>query len=138
MIMPMLIVDDIEASMKFYIEKLNFTDGGTLDFEDGRLMMGFLNLGSNLLMLGISEEVKSPKGNGVDFYIGVDDDIDIDIYFNQVKANGAPIEGDIKTEFWGDRTFTVKDPDGYKMILCKTVKQVSMDEAQNIINTQPV
>lgn len=138
MIMPMLIVDDIEASMKFYIEKLDFKNGGTMEFADGRLMMGFVNLGSNSLMFGVSDEVKSPKGNGVEFYIGVDDDTDIDSYFAQVKSNGASVEGDIKTEFWGDRTFALKDLDGYKLLFFKTVKQVSLEEAQDIINTQPV
>ncbi len=136
MIMPLLAVDNIQASMDFYTQKLGFTNGGTMDFADGRLMMGFLNLGSNSLMLGIDEDVTTPKGKGVDIYLGLDDDTDIDTYYDQVKSNGTALATELKTEFWGDRTFNIKDPDGYSIVFFKTVKQVSMDEAQAIINTQ--
>jgi uncharacterized glyoxalase superfamily protein PhnB len=30
-----------------------------------------------------------------------------------------------KTEFWGDRTFTVKDPDGYALTFSEQVDDVS-------------
>ncbi|MBV6437010.1 MAG: hypothetical protein WA009_11055 [Phototrophicaceae bacterium] len=43
-------------------------------------------------------------------------------------AKGVKLEQDIKTEYWGDRGFTVRDIDGYTLNIYKTVKQMTMDE----------
>ncbi|KXK52841.1 MAG: hypothetical protein H3C32_00075 [Anaerolineae bacterium] len=45
-----------------------------------------------------------------------------------VIAKGVKLEQDIKTEYWGDRGFTVRDIDGYTLNIYKTVKQMTMDE----------
>jgi hypothetical protein len=33
----------------------------------------------------------------------------------------------IKDEYWGDRVFSLRDPTGYMLTMCKTVKQMSME-----------
>lgn len=63
---------------------------------------------------------RAPKlGAGVSFYIDVGDD-DLDAYHGRVVARGANVTAPPTDQPWGDRTFTVRDPDGYQLTFART------------------
>ena len=69
-------------------------------------------------------------GVGVILYFDLGEH-DIDRYFQEVKKAGAKFVEEIKDQFWGDRNFTVEDPDGYILTFSKHVKDVDFSEMQH-------
>lgn len=126
MIMPVLNVQNVDASIAFYVEKLGFEKSMSLDGPDGKTAWAMVNLGDS--MFGLSRADSAIGGEGVMFMVYIPEKADIDEYYEEVQGKGAVLEGEIKTEYWGDRTFTLKDPDGYMLSLCKTVQQVDVAE----------
>jgi uncharacterized glyoxalase superfamily protein PhnB len=68
---------------------------------------------------------KNRLGVGVEFYIGMNGSKKLDEFFTEVKARGVTVINEPKTEFWGDRIFTVKDPDGYALTFSEHVNDVT-------------
>ena len=49
----------------------------------------------------------------------------LDAFFTEVKAKGITVINEPKTELWGDRIFTVKDPDGYALTFSEHLNDVT-------------
>ncbi len=128
MIMPILGVKDIEASIAFYRDNLGFNLGVTMPGADGKTNFAIVDLGGKV-MIGLSlDHQTAQRGNGVVFMAYVPDEQNIDSYYDDVQKRGTAITTPIKTEYWGDRVFELKDPDGYLLSFCKTVKQMTPEE----------
>jgi catechol 2,3-dioxygenase-like lactoylglutathione lyase family enzyme len=56
------------------------------------------------------------KGDGVFLYFSVDD---VDETYKEVLALGLQPASEPQDMSWGNREFTVRDPDGYKVVLFK-------------------
>lgn len=130
MIYPVLAVKDVDASVKFYTEKLGFKLDFNLAGPDGRNSTAAVSLGEgNALMLSI-DKVLEHRGQGVVLMIYLADDKDLDVYYKDVQAKGVTIAQPIKDEYWGDRIFSLTDLDGYYLSFAKTVKQLSVEDIQ--------
>ena len=134
-ISPVLTVRDVDASIAFYKEVLGFPDGDVLRMPNGTPVHGMVRWGS--VAIDLSPEAMSPpvgdnRGDGVTLYVYVD--ADVDGYFQKVVGNGAEVVEDLKTQHWGDRTFTIADPDGYKLMFAQTVRQVSIEDMQKAMS----
>gem|GEM_PF-4322195 len=68
---------------------------------------------------------KNKLGVGVEFYIGMNRSKKLDAFFTEVKAKGITVINEPKTELWGDRIFTVKDPDGYALTFSEHLNDVT-------------
>lgn len=132
MLSPTLLVEDIAKSLNFYTETLGFEEVGKMPGPDGQLVYASVKWKDANIMFGeaswLSEEARPYRGTGVDFYILGDKEDDLDQYYKSLKERGVKIVKDIADQFWGDRTFSVKDPDGYQLTFAKTVRQVSEEE----------
>jgi len=138
MISPILNVKDIDASVMFYTDKLGFAHAFSLPGPDGKNAFAFVNLGSDV-NLGLNQDATTAHpGDGVDFMIYLPEDTDIDQTFSEIQGRGVAIEAEIKTHYWGDRTFSVRDPDGYRLTFAKTVEQVDMNEAAAVMRGDKV
>lgn|SRR5574341_427198 len=134
-VFPVLSVKDYDASLKFYTEKLGFTNDFTAA-PDGIHKFGIFRMGQTTsLMLGMDSEPLKRPGEGV-VLMFYPEDFDIDAYYEQVKSRGVAITDEIKTEYWGDRVFSIKDPDGYQLSFAKTIEQVSIDQAMERLKAQ--
>jgi PhnB protein len=127
MIMPILAVKDVDASVDFYTNKLGFHHDFSMPGPDNKTFFAGVSLGK--AAFGFSAEPDAAKGGeGVVFMVYVADDADLDAYYADVQRRGAEIEQPIKDEYWGDRVFSLRDPTGYYLTFCKTVKQMSAEE----------
>ena len=139
MILPFLAVKDLESSLKFYTEKLGFTSTPLMG-PDGKLRTAFVQYGKSV-QIGLGREQDMAPvtvgGGGVNIML-YPDDFDIDAYYQQVKSKGVTIGYEINTEYWGDRIFALNDPDGYYLTFAKTIKQISMEEAQALLAKQGI
>jgi PhnB protein len=127
MITPMLAVKDVDASVAFYTEKLGFKHDFSMPGPDGKNAFGWVSLGKAAFGLELVPELDH-RGNGVVFMIAVPEEMDIDQYYAAVQKKGVKIVEAIQDKYWGDRTFSVHDPDGYVLTPFKTVKTVSMED----------
>ena len=128
MIMPIIAVKDVAASITFYQDKLGFSSSVTLNGENEQPNFAVMNMG-DAVTLGLQLDPQlEHRGNVVVFMVYVPESTDIDSYYAEVKGRGVAIVEDINTGYWGDRLFSVKDPDGYWVSLCKTVQQMTNEE----------
>lgn len=126
MISPILSVADIEASIRFYTEKLGFTYEWSMTNENNKPTFSCVKLGDAEVMLGVlegfvEEADRDRLGKGVQLFIRLPQEIDVDALYTQAKTSGATITRDIETRDWGERTFSVKDLDGYHFMISKPI-----------------
>lgn len=134
MIMPIFTVQDVDASIAFYTEKLGFKQDFVMAEPNGKNTFGIVSLGKAMIGLGIAPD--QPRGGaGVDFMVYIPEEADLDKHYADVQARGVKIAAPIEDKYWGDRTYSVLDPDGYHLTFAKTVKQVPMEEIQEIMRS---
>lgn len=134
-IAPSIRVKDMQKSLDFYTKPLGFQTTDKLTRQDGRIAHASVGFDSALIMLSPVEYVRTPQskedlaknklGVGVEFYFGMNGSKKLDEFFTEVKAKGVTVINEPKTEFWGDRIFTVKDPDGYALTFSEHVNDVT-------------
>jgi PhnB protein len=125
---PILFVSGIEQSVDFYLDKLGFNLGFAVTGDGGKMLHASVINGCVTLMLAYGDSmVERRLGGGAELYVYVDD---VDGYYERVVAAGTVPSRDIEDQFWGDRTFTVTDPDGYVTTFAQTVR--AFDPARDI------
>ena len=134
-IAPSIRVRDMQKSLDFYTNKLGFQTIDKLTRRDGSIAHASIGFDSPLLMLSPVESIRTPRtkeelannklGVGVEFYIDMNGSRKIDDFFTKVKAKGIKVINEPKTEFWGDRIFTVGDPDGYALTFSEHINDVT-------------
>ena len=112
---PAYTVDDLERSLKLYVDGLGFTVKDRWE-EDGKLLGVMLVAGS--VQLGLSQDDWSKgrdrkKGVGTSLYLQTVQDLDA--LAARCRAHGVEVYGP-KTEPWGARVLHVVDPDGFKLV----------------------
>lgn len=125
----------MQKSLDFYTKTLGFQATDKLTRRDGRIAHASVGFDSPLLMLSPIEYVRTSQtkedlaknklGVGVQFYIGMTGSKKLDAFFSEVKAKGVAVIKEPKTESWGDRIFTVRDPDGYALTFSEYVKEAT-------------
>ena len=132
---PSLRVKNMKKSLDFYTNELGFRVSGKLLRKNGKVAHVSVGFDSPLLMLSPVETVRTQAtkddlannkhGIGVEFHIGMNGTRKLDEFFTQLKVRGITIINEPKTEFWGDRIFTVRDPDGYALTFSEHVSEVT-------------
>ncbi len=136
MIMPILAVKDVDASIAFYTETFGFSLGFSMPGPDGRNSFAFVTLGE-AVTIGLSlDPALEHRGRGIDLMLYPADSVDLDQLYNTARSKGVAITEEIGDRYWGDRTFSLDDPDGYRITFARTVKQVSMDEIKALIRSR--
>lgn len=138
MIVPVLMVKSVDDSIKFYNEKLGFKTDMVLADANGQNAFAGISLGNSTFMLGLAnnDDELAKAGTGVVFMVYLPDDSDIDTVYADVQAKGLTIVQPLKTEYWGDRVFTVHDPDGYVLTIAKTVEAADMEQVAKIFSSE--
>jgi uncharacterized glyoxalase superfamily protein PhnB len=129
MLSPILAVADIDASVAFYTRTLGFEHGFSMPDDDGKTSFASVSLGEAEILLGVLEGFVAPedrhkRGIGFQIYINLPADMDIDALYAQAKEQGANITKEIATRDWGERAFTLLDPDGYNLMFAQQPKKV--------------
>jgi uncharacterized glyoxalase superfamily protein PhnB len=132
MIMPILAVDDVDASVAFFRDQLGFRHDMSMAGADGKNVFAIVGLGAAVFGLGTDDslEAKKPWGSGIQFMIYLPEGQSIDSYYADVKAKGVRIDDELTDTYWGDRAFTIHDPNGYMLTFAVTIKQVPVEEME--------
>lgn len=143
-ICPMISVKSIEESFRFYTHVLGFLPGGVMPGPDGKWGHAEVTLGNVCLMFGridqatmdpalaktsyVEHTKKGAVGGGVNLYINLGL-ASVDNYYKAIRERGAKPLSEPETMFWGDRMFTVADPDGYLLSFAETVAEMDLSKA---------
>ena len=134
-IAPGIKVRDMQTSLDFYTKTLGFLTIDKLATKKGIVFHASVGMDSPALMLspmngglhlrGAKEASETKVGLGVNFRFAMTGTRELDEYFNEIRVKGITIIHEPRTESWGDREFTIEDPDGYQLTFTEHVQDVS-------------
>jgi uncharacterized glyoxalase superfamily protein PhnB len=101
--------------------------------EAGKLVHSQMKFGDSMVMIGGEWEEgrrTSPKkvGGANTQSVHVHMDGDIDTHCARARAAGAEIVAEPQDQFYGDRTYRARDPEGHIWTFGQTVKEMTPDE----------
>jgi uncharacterized glyoxalase superfamily protein PhnB len=117
-VIPNIYVEAIEPVREFYLNQLGFAHMMGVVGKDGRLDFCIVTRAGGMLMFARPQERMDgttpsfPTARPVSIYVEA---TDVDRYHDEVKARGVKIDDPLTTQWWGDRTFAVRDPYGYQV-----------------------
>jgi uncharacterized glyoxalase superfamily protein PhnB len=133
-ITPQLTLDNAAKTLEWYKKALGAEDLGRNLGPDGKIMHGELRIGDSRIMVNDAIGGASPSaigGSPASFYVYVDD---CDALFNRAVAAGARVAdgpmGALSDQFWGDRTGTIIDPEGYRWTIATRKEDLTDQEVQ--------
>jgi PhnB protein len=130
---PYLVVRGAAQAIDFYQRAFGATELFRMADPNGKIGHAEIRIGDSPIMLADEfPEVGavSPQtagGSSVGLYLYVDN---VDALAAQAVAAGATVERAVKTEFYGDRSGTFRDPFGHKWTIATHVEDVSPEEIE--------
>jgi len=129
-----LFYQDPKAALRWLEEAFGFELSMLLEDAEGNLAHSQMSFGDDYVMIGQewSADHKSPKsvGGKNTQTVSIQLDGDIDAHCERARRAGAEIVAEPETQFYGDRTYRCRDPEGHIWTVSQTVKTVSREEAQ--------
>ncbi len=130
-LLPRLAYSDAPAAIAFLSRTFGFVETGRFA-QGGRVIYSELALCDvTLFAIGSSHaSAKSPRelgGSCVELFCYVDD---VDRHYEVARAAGATIESPPEDKFWGDRSYSAIDPEGYRWTFRKIVKIVNLPDSR--------
>ncbi len=132
-IVARLAYDDVGAAITFVEKAFGFTEGeGARVGPDDNVLLTEIDVVDSYLMLGKtgSHGLKSPKTSGAAsgaVIIYVDE---VDAHFERARGEGAEIVSEPTDQFWGDRRYEARDPEGHLWSFHEHTKDVSPEEME--------
>jgi PhnB protein len=130
---PHLAMEDAAAAIEWYKKALGAREVARAHGPDGRIMHAQIRVGDSLIMLNdVMGGAKSPGmlgGSPVSLWVYVDD---CDALFTRAVSAGATVApgpmGALADQFWGDRTGTLIDPEGYSWTIATRKEDLTDEE----------
>src|SRR5688500_11789788 len=107
-LMPIIAVDSVDEARTFYVDTLGFEHSMGVVGKDGQFDFVTVNReGARVMFSRKPEPGKASVRQPVELYLQVDD---VDGYHEELKKRKVRITDPLTTQWWGDRTFKVLDP----------------------------
>jgi uncharacterized glyoxalase superfamily protein PhnB len=125
---------DPAAALDWLEKAFGFVRSMVIRDASGALVHSEMKFGGGTIMVGSewTDYVASPASTGgrntqmVHLRIGSD----IDGHCSQAKAAGATIVRELEDQFYGDRTYSARDPEGHVWSFGQLINVVSREEAE--------
>ena len=132
---PQLTLDNAAQAIDWYKKALGAEEVARAVGPDGKIMHAEIRVGDSLIMLNDAMgDGKGPKaigGSPASLWVYVED---CDALFNRAVGAGAQVAGgpmgQLTDQFWGDRTGTFNDPEGYRWTIATHKEDLTPDEIQ--------
>lgn len=123
-VVPIIAVESVDETRRFYVDNLGFDHVRGMVGKDGQL--DFCTVAKNGARVMFARALKGSPGAGtagtrqpVGIYLEV---VDVERYIGQLSEKmGVKVTEPLTTQWWGDRTFKVLDPNGYELWFYQTV-----------------
>jgi PhnB protein len=137
---PHLVCAGAADAIEFYKKAFGAVEMTRLPGPGGKLMHAMIRIGDSAVML-VDENPewgmlgpKALKGSPVTIHLYVED---ADAFAARAVKAGAKITMPLEDMFWGDRYGTLVDPFGHHWSIGTHVRDVSMEEMQQAMETMP-
>lgn len=135
-LMSAVCYQDPKAAIGFLEKAFGFELFMLIEDKEGNLAHSEMSYGGGVVMVGAewSADHKSPRsiGGKNTQTIHIQIDTDIDAHCERARAAGAEIIAEPETQFYGDRSYRCRDPEGHIWTVGQTVKAVTREEAEAI------
>ena len=128
--------EDPKAALDFLERAFGFPERKRMRIEnqDGSIILTEIQIADSYLMIGPagSHDIASPRTTGCStesLMIYVDD---VDGHFSRAKANGATIVSVPADQYWGDRRYEAKDPEGHLWFFHERTRDVPREEIEAV------
>jgi uncharacterized glyoxalase superfamily protein PhnB len=131
-ITPALSYQDPRKALDFLQRAFGFEIAMLIEDEKGNVAHSQMSFGNGMIMVGSewNEDTKSPASIGrkctQTVHIHLTDDVDQ--HCATARAAGAEILQEPDTQFYGDRTYRARDPEGHIWTFGQTVKVMTPEE----------
>jgi uncharacterized glyoxalase superfamily protein PhnB len=125
---------DPRAALAWLEKAFGFEVVMLIEDKEGAIAHSEMRFGDSLVMIAgeWSADNKSPlsmdRKNTQSVHVQID--TDIDAHCERARAAGADITMEPETQFYGDRSYRCRDPEGHIWSVGQTVKVVTREEAE--------
>jgi uncharacterized glyoxalase superfamily protein PhnB len=125
---------DPVAALDWLEKAFGFQRTMVITDKDGNVVHSEMNFGDGQIMVGAqwTDYVASPASTGgrntQSIHVHLADGIDA--HCERAKAAGAVIVRALEDQFYGDRTYSVRDPEGHVWSFGQTTRIVSREDAE--------
>jgi PhnB protein len=132
---PQLTLDNAAQAIDWYKKALGAEEVSRATGPDGKILHAEVRIGDSRIMLNDAmmggKGAKAMGGSPAALWIYVED---CDALFNRAVAAGAKVldgpMGAMSDQFWGDRTGTFTDPQGYRWTIATHKEDLSPQEME--------
>ena len=132
---PQLTLDNAAQGIDWYKRALGAQEVTRAVGPDGKIMHAELRVGDSLIMMndaiGGGKGAKAMGGSPASLWVYVED---CDALFNRAVAAGAQVApgpmGQLADQFWGDRSGTFTDPQGYRWTIATHKEDLTPQEME--------
>ena len=137
---PQLTLDNAAQTIDWYKKALGAQEVARAVGPDGKVMHAEIRIGNSLIMMndamGGAKGPRAIGGSPASLWLYVED---CDSLFNRAVAAGARVApgpmGALADQFWGDRTGSVIDPEGYQWTIATRKEDLSSEEINERMET---
>jgi uncharacterized glyoxalase superfamily protein PhnB len=127
---------DPKAAFRWLEDAFGFEPVFVLLDENDNIAHSEMKYGDSVVMVGNewSDDHRSPKNtagkNTQTVHVQLERNGDIDAHCENARKAGAEIMQEPSTQFYGDRTYRARDPEGHIWTFAVTVKETTPDDWQ--------
>jgi uncharacterized glyoxalase superfamily protein PhnB len=135
-LMPAIFYRDPRAALRWLAEAFGFEVFMLIEDSDGALVHSEMRYGDCAVMIGSewSADHQSPASvdgrNTQTTHISIA--TDVDAHCERARQAGAEIVAAPETQFYGDRTYRCRDPEGHIWTVSQAVQPVTREEAEAV------
>lgn len=119
-VQPLLYIEDIESAIEFYRDRLGLAVTVFGHDAEGRAATFLAQVEDARFLVSREPFFAGATGGGVTLYFHLD--TAVDAWAERFRgADGVQVAQDLTDQWWGDRTFTIRDPWGYTLLFSSTV-----------------
>jgi uncharacterized glyoxalase superfamily protein PhnB len=135
-LMSAICYQDPTAAIHWLEQAFGFEVSMLIEDGQGALAHSEMRFGNAVVMVGNewTEDHKSPRsiGGKNTQTVHIQITTDIDAHCERARAAGAEILVEPATQFYGDRTYRCRDPEGHIWTVAQTVETVTREEAEAV------
>ena len=125
---------DPKAALTFLEAAFGFELVMLIEDNEGNLAHSEMSFGDSLIMIGNEWTARHKSPASIEGFntqtVHIHLEGDIDAHCERARAAGAEILMEPEDQFYGDRTYRCRDPEGHFWTVGAPVRSVSVDEAE--------
>ncbi|MDB5423214.1 MAG: glyoxalase/bleomycin resistance protein/dioxygenase [Phenylobacterium sp.] len=133
-LMSAICYQDPKAALRWLEQAFGFELFMLIEDGEGNLAHSEMRFGAAVVMIGNewTDDHKSPKsiGGKNTQTVHIQIETDVDAHCERARAAGAEILMAPATQFYGDRTYRCRDPEGHIWTVAQTVEAVTREQAE--------